>query len=96
MVRLATLEKAAAFAAPGTPAVLPGRCLIAGYRIARVQAKRERDEMASMFFSTLAEIHGEVCEMRTEVERLNAIDRAASAEREPWMLLNSTRLFQPN
>jgi len=64
------------------------RCLIAGYRIAKAQAKREREQLADMFFATLDEVKTELGDMRNEVSRMRAIERAAAVERDPWTLLN--------
>jgi hypothetical protein len=51
--------------APMTPTQRERRCLFAGYRIARAQAKRKREEMAEMFFATLDEIHAELSDVRS-------------------------------
>jgi hypothetical protein len=59
-----------------------------GFKIARAQAKKEREEMSEMFFATLAGIQDELSAVRSEVERAHAIDRAIATEREPWQLLH--------
>jgi hypothetical protein len=41
-----------------------------------------------MFFSTLDEVSVELRDMRNEVQRMHAINRAASVEREPFTLLH--------
>jgi outer membrane protein TolC len=66
------------------------RCLFAGYRIARAQAKREREEMAAMFVETLNEIHDELSGVRSEITRIHAIERAIECEREPWQRIALT------
>ena len=64
------------------------RCLVAGYRIARAQAKKEREEMAEVFFRTLNEIHEELSAVRGEIARMHDIDQAIATEREPWQRLH--------
>jgi SMC interacting uncharacterized protein involved in chromosome segregation len=64
------------------------RCLVLGYRIAKVEAERKREAMASGFFATLAEIHEELSDVRNEITRLHQIDQAIATEREPWRRLH--------
>jgi len=59
-----------------------------GLRRARVQAQRERDEMADEFEGVLAEIHAEMRGVRDELARLRTLDNAILAERDPTMWLS--------
>ena len=60
-----------------------------GLRRARAQAQRELNDQADRFENVIAEIHAEMRGMRDELARLQMLDDAILAERDPTMWLNA-------
>ena len=59
-----------------------------GVRRSRAKAQRERDEMTDRFDDLIGRVHAEMRGMRDELARLQMLDDAILAERDPTMWLN--------
>ena len=57
-----------------------------GLRRARAQAQRELNDQADRFENVIPEIHAEMRGMRDELARLQMLDNAILAERDPTMV----------